>query len=75
MLNSCTRPELITEMTLQPVRRYDVDAAILFTDIVVPVRGVGMTLQRPESGRSSRVRCGLVRPGTAASVNPMTCPT
>ena len=42
MLEACTRPELITEITLQPLRRYDVDAAILFRDIVVPLRAVGV---------------------------------
>src|ERR1700728_3572372 len=42
MLDSCSRPELITEITLQPLRRYDVDAAILFSDIVVPLRAVGI---------------------------------
>jgi uroporphyrinogen decarboxylase len=42
MLESCTRPELIIEITLQPLRRYDVDAAVLFSDIVVPLRAVGV---------------------------------
>src|SRR5271156_6741035 len=42
ILDSCTRPELITEITLQPLRRYAVDAAILFSDIVVPLRAVGI---------------------------------
>jgi uroporphyrinogen decarboxylase len=41
MLDACTRPELVVELTLQPVRRYGVDAAILFSDIVLPLRAVG----------------------------------
>ncbi len=44
MLDSCTRPDLIVEITLQPVRRYGVDAAIFFSDIVVPLRAVGVAL-------------------------------
>ncbi len=44
MLDACSRPDLITEITLQPVRRYGVDAAILFSDIVVPLRAVGVDL-------------------------------
>jgi uroporphyrinogen decarboxylase len=42
MLESCRRPELVCEITLQPVRRYGVDAAILFSDIVVPLAAAGV---------------------------------
>lgn len=44
MLSACFDPELVCEITLQPVRRHDVDAAILFSDIVVPLRGAGVDL-------------------------------
>lgn len=44
MLDSCRRPELVTEITLQPLRRYGVDAAIFFSDIVVPLKAVGVDL-------------------------------
>jgi uroporphyrinogen decarboxylase len=44
MLESCLRPDLVTEITMQPVRRYDVDAAILFSDIVLPVKAAGVDL-------------------------------
>jgi uroporphyrinogen decarboxylase len=37
-------PDLATEVTLQPVRRYGVDAAVLFSDIVTPVQGLGIGL-------------------------------
>jgi uroporphyrinogen decarboxylase len=45
MLECCTRPEMVTEITLQPVRRYGVDAAILYSDIVVPLRAVGVDVE------------------------------
>jgi uroporphyrinogen decarboxylase len=44
MLESCRRPDLVTEITLQPVRRHGVDAAILFSDIVVPLLATGIDL-------------------------------
>lgn len=57
MLDSCLTPALAAELTLQPVRRYGVDAAVLYSDIMVPLRlaglgvdivpGVGPVLERP----------------------------
>jgi uroporphyrinogen decarboxylase len=42
MLAACRDPELTCEITLQPVRRHGVDAAILFSDIVVPLHAAGI---------------------------------
>ena len=46
MLDACLTPELASEITLQPVRRHQVDAAIFFSDIVIPVKlaGVGVEI-------------------------------
>src|SRR5690349_7514966 len=44
MLDACFDAELICEITLQPVRRHGVDAAILFSDIVVPLKAAGVAL-------------------------------
>jgi uroporphyrinogen decarboxylase len=44
MMQACFDAELITEITLQPIRRHGVDAAILFSDIVVPLRASGIEL-------------------------------
>src|SRR5947209_5006794 len=44
MLQACMTPELVCEITLQPVRRHGVDAAILFSDIMVPVHAAGVGL-------------------------------
>ncbi len=42
ILDLCRKPDLATEVTLQPVERLGVDAAILFSDIVVPLMGLGI---------------------------------
>ncbi|MBM7509129.1 uroporphyrinogen decarboxylase [Nocardioides salarius] len=44
MLDACMDPELVVEITMQPVRRYGVDAAIFFSDIVLPLKAVGVDL-------------------------------
>jgi uroporphyrinogen decarboxylase len=43
------RPELCAEVTLQPVRRHDVDAAVMFTDIMFPVLGMGIEVELVEN--------------------------
>ncbi len=42
MLQACMTPDLTCEITLQPVRRHGVDAAVLFSDIVVPLYAAGV---------------------------------
>ncbi len=41
ILDAIAKPELAAEITLQPVRRYGVDAAVLYSDIVVPISAIG----------------------------------
>ena len=59
LLEICRQPDLATEVTLQPVRRIDVDAAIIFSDLLLPleplglpfdfIKGEGPQLERPVS--------------------------
>ena len=45
----CREPELCAEVTLQPVRRHDVDAAVMFADIVLPLLGMGVDVELVEN--------------------------
>jgi uroporphyrinogen decarboxylase len=64
MLDACATPDLVTEITLQPVRRYGVDAAIFFSDIVVPLKAVGVDLDIVP-GTGPVVRSRSARPPTS----------
>ena len=45
----CFEPELCAEVTLQPVRRHDVDAAVMFADIMLPLLGMGVDVELVEN--------------------------
>jgi uroporphyrinogen decarboxylase len=72
ILDAIADPDRSIEITLQPVRRYGVDAAILYSDIVVPVAaigfgvdvtpGVGPTVEQPFAGRGDLARLRRLDP-------------
>jgi uroporphyrinogen decarboxylase len=49
LFDVCRRPELCAEVTLQPVRRHGVDAAVMFADIMLPVIGMGIDVELVEN--------------------------
>ena len=70
ILEAVRRPELAAELTLQPVRRYGVDAAILFSDIVVPVAAVGFGVD-VEPGRGPVVDTPFRHEGDLERLRPL----
>lgn len=49
LLTICRTPELAAQVTLQPLARFDLDAAILFSDIMIPLRGMGVEFEIREN--------------------------
>lgn len=70
MIDSCLTPDVATEITLQPVRRHGVDAAVFFSDIVVPLKlagvdldivaGVGPVIASPVSSDADAAALGVL---------------
>lgn len=77
LLDICRIPDLATEVTLQPIRRIEVDAAILFSDLLLPlepmglpfdfVKGEGPQVARPVSSTDDIDRLRLFDPREALS--------
>ncbi|RXR25405.1 uroporphyrinogen decarboxylase [Oerskovia turbata] len=66
MLDSCLRPDMASEITLQPVRRHGVDAGIFFSDIVIPLRLAGVEVDivpgvGPVMGQAYRTPADVAR--------------
>ncbi len=77
ILETCKDPAQVVEITLQPLRRMDLDAAIVFSDIMVPLAAVGVDV-RIEPGRGPVVGTPVRTPADLARLRPLepepTCP-
>ena len=78
ILDAIAKPDLAAEITLQPVRRYGVDAAILYSDIVVPIAAIGFGVDiaagHRSGGRAAVPLAGRPRPHPAARARASTPP-
>ena len=67
ILDAIKQPDLAAEITLQPVRRYGVDAAVLYSDIVVPAHAVGFGIDvAPGTGPVAERPAAQPRPTSTA---------
>ncbi len=69
-LEMCRTPELAAEVTLQPVRRFELDAAIVFADILLPLPAMGLDLTF-EKGDGPVIHNPLRRRGDVAALRPI----
>jgi uroporphyrinogen decarboxylase len=67
MLELCRTPRLACEVTLQPLRRFDLDAAILFSDLLIPIEGLGLAFDIVE-GRGPVIDSPIGEPESVASL-------
>jgi uroporphyrinogen decarboxylase len=70
ILDAVRHPDVAVEITLQPLRRFDADAAILFSDIMVPLEAIGVAV-RIEAGRGPVVEEPFRSSGDVARLRPL----
>jgi uroporphyrinogen decarboxylase len=71
LLEICARPEVTLEVTLQPIRRYALDAAIIFADILLPLVPMGANLSFAE-GVGPVIDNGVNAPADVDRLKPVT---